>query len=287
MIALVAWGALGPAASAGPQPFSLRFLTQPADAEQGAVITSVPFDPRPSIQPIQVEVVGPNGTRATNSTAEITMEIGTDPTPNSNGVLSGTTKVKAVAGVASFGNLRISPDGFGYQLRAQSSKTVPALSNRFDIWEVVEDCQANKSCRGVVSDSEMSGEVSGTSATAGLLLLSLGATAVNTLDCGDSANHAPSVVSVDSRGFTGTKTATLRVTKAVDQLQANNGVVFYQVCYESDNSFEDRNGNLVTTGLLPDCDKQPQPPCVQSKNKTNAGDVLITLLLPAADPRFR
>lgn len=49
------------------------------------------------------------------------------------GALSGTTTVRAVAGVASFGDLRISTVGTGYALVASASSAVAATSAPFDI----------------------------------------------------------------------------------------------------------------------------------------------------------
>src|SRR5262249_31728983 len=112
---------------------------------------------------------------------------------------------------------------------------------------------------------------------------------------GDSFNHAPAVTSGTGYNFTSTapKLMVGKIPKAIVQQQPNNGAAFYRVCFEADVPFTDRDGNLQTpdpiTGLagpalLPDCnDAASNPPSVQSITTPNAGDVLITLLLPGDD----
>jgi phospholipase C len=72
-----------------------------------------------------------------------------------------------------------------------------------------------------------------------------------------------------------------RVAKEIDQQQPNNGVAHYQVCLLSpDAPFTDRFGNQdVTLGFLPDCGPPAPlgPPCVQSKTKSQGGNVLIVV----------
>jgi hypothetical protein len=67
---------------------------------------------------------------ATGFTGNIAMAIGTNP---ASGILSGTTSVAAVAGVASFANLKIDKMGTGYTLVASSSGLTSAQSAPFDI----------------------------------------------------------------------------------------------------------------------------------------------------------
>jgi hypothetical protein len=119
---------------------------------------------------------------------------------------------------------------------------------------------------------------------AGIFLLSLNA---DSIDCGDSFNHAPGTVTVESTS-TETKVVTIRIDKSVVKATPNNGVMSYQVCYESGTPFTDRNGAVTTKGLLPDCPPMPtaaDAPCILSKTKDRAGRVVIRVLLPAGDPK--
>jgi len=45
-------------------------------------------------------------------------------------------------------------------------------------------------------------------------------------------------------------------------------------------------GVLYDTGLLPDCSSTQGAPCVQARNKNNAGDVIVTVLA-VGDPVFK
>jgi len=267
----------------------LNFVTQPTDAVVKSTISTSPFNTPPG-GPVQVEVLDGNGVRVTSSTVAITLAIGADsPNPAPGALLSGATSVtqNAVTGVASFSTLSVNLHG-DYDLSATSPGITSATSNVFSIWDVATACTAGKTCTATINQTNsMSTSASGTSSTDGFLLESLGE---GTLTCGDNFHHAPSVTTLSERNFTSlsTKTVVLQIDKTVVQQQGpNNGVSFYQVCYSSGTPFTDRYGNTTTLGLLPDCTSQsPTPPCVASKTKDKAGDVIETLTLPGGDPRF-
>src|SRR5205807_1276699 len=90
----------------GP-PTQLRFTVQPSNATQNAAITP----------PVEVTASDSLGNTATNFTGEIWVALGKDP-----GVikarLTGATRRAAVAGVATFDDLRIAQTGVGYTLSA-------------------------------------------------------------------------------------------------------------------------------------------------------------------------
>ena len=82
---------------------------------------------------------------------------------------------------------------------------------------------------------------------------------------------------------------TLRVDKSVVSTSGHPGASSWQICYASLTSFTALSGTSqqnVTiggnpgyfTGLLPNCSSTPQAPCVQARNKNNAGDVIVTFL---------
>ena len=105
--------------AAGPASH-LVFTVQPTSGAAGVAITP----------PVVVTALDSLNNVATGFTGNITMAIGTNP---SAGILSGTTSVAAVAGVASFANLKISKMGAGYTLIASSSGLTNVQSAPFDI----------------------------------------------------------------------------------------------------------------------------------------------------------
>ena len=80
--------------------------------------------------PVRVEVLDALGTRITTATGSITISIGTNP---GAGVLSGTTTVLPVDGVATFFDLRIDEVGEEYTLLASARNFTEATSDPFDI----------------------------------------------------------------------------------------------------------------------------------------------------------
>jgi Domain of unknown function DUF11 len=87
-----------------------------------------------------------------------------------------------------------------------------------------------------------------------------------------------------------TLTVTLRIDKSLVNSSGHPGASSWQICYGSTTAFNALLGTSqqnVTiggnpgyfTGLLPDCSStQGAPPCVQARNKNNAGDVIVTFL---------
>src|SRR5262249_10155061 len=84
-------------------------------------------------------------------------------------------------------------------------------------------------------------------------------------------------------------TVTLRIDKSTVNMSGHPGASSWQICYASLTSFRALSGTsqqTVTisgnagyfTGLLLDCSSSQGTPCVQSRNKNNAGDVIVTFL---------
>lgn len=80
--------------------------------------------------------------------------------------------------------------------------------------------------------------------------------------------------------------ATLRIHKSLVDSSGHPGASSWQICYASTSSFPAVPGTAATTsiggvtyytGLLPDC-SNAMAPCVQARNKNNAGDVIVTFL---------
>jgi subtilisin family serine protease len=101
----------------------LVFATQPSSPFQGSAIT-------PAVQVTAQDVLG---NTATGFTGSILVSIGTNP---SSGALSGTTTIAAVAGVATFADLRVDSAGAGYTLTATASGLATATSVPFQVVQV-------------------------------------------------------------------------------------------------------------------------------------------------------
>ena len=98
----------------------LRFSIQPTDTLVGHAITPA----------VKVQVVDAGGVLIGSSTADITIELGTNP---GGGTLSGTTTVAAVNGTATFSDLSIDQVGDGYTLLAGSPNLQAASSDSFNV----------------------------------------------------------------------------------------------------------------------------------------------------------
>ncbi|SET30373.1 S8 family serine peptidase [Stigmatella erecta] len=102
---------------AGPAA-KLAFIKQPANGPVGI------------LAPVQVAVQDKFGNINTTSTANVTIALDANP---AGGTLTGTTTVAAVAGVATFNNLKITKLGAGYTLAATSGTLTKAVSSPFDL----------------------------------------------------------------------------------------------------------------------------------------------------------
>lgn len=114
--------ALKPPPPAGT-PNKLAFLQQPTDATAGVAIS-------PNVT---VEIQNSSGIRVDDNTTQVTISIDTNP---GVGTLTGDSlTVTAVAGVATFTNLKIDKGGNGYKLiaTAASLPNPTATSNAFNI----------------------------------------------------------------------------------------------------------------------------------------------------------
>ena len=98
----------------------LRFVQQPTQTSGGATISPA----------VTVEILDAGDNRV-NSTANVTLAIGTNPGPSA--VLTGGGPVAAVAGLATFPGLSIDSAGTGYTLVATSGALTQATSNTFNI----------------------------------------------------------------------------------------------------------------------------------------------------------
>jgi hypothetical protein len=280
---------------------ALRFVTQPANARVGDVISGTDWDP--SGPPVSVEVVDGNGSRVTTATDAITIALGAGSGP---GPLTGTLTVNASAGLATFGDLRIGSAG-GYTLSASATGLTGATSDPFRVDTVVSACLENLICSGSASTGRTSANVSAfpdaANLDAGFLVLSFNAGA--SIDCDGYTELSPDTALLTVSAPNRTKTATMTIDKKLMMQDTNNGAAFLQFCFGSPSPFLTRSGSLssqqgtfdwdsdgtpdpVYAGLLPDCGVAA-PPCVVSRNKDKAGAGVIAANLPAGlvDPMWR
>jgi hypothetical protein len=273
---------------------TLRFVTgrQPAAARVSQTVSAIDYQPAgPSVQ---VEVIDGAGNRVTTSTASITVALG--PSTGS-GTLHGTVTASASAGVASFGNLSIDAPGT-YTLRATSAGLSTATSSTFRIDQVAVACIEDVTCSASIANGSTTFDVTapGNAGTdAGFLVLDNGVGVA--IDCAGytELTATPTVIEGPDRA----KTVTSTIDKRVMNAQPNNGASFLQMCFGAPYTFATRPGSTLTGvdtdgngindffyGLLPDCGAAP---CVSSRNKTNAGDGVITTQTPAGtqDPAYR
>jgi len=269
----------------------LAFVTEPANAEFGSnsatesePVTGAPYDP--SGPSVAVEVLDGADQRITTSTAPITLTLG-GGTSGAVLRLNGSTDVTvpAVLGLASFSALTIDLVGFGYTMTASSTGLVPAVSGPFHV------VQFGQVCTGATCDSPTA--TNGSNRASGNAL----ATNVSPGDelaiafAGDDPCTSTGYVPVSPDTFTvlvldengqpsedAVITITFVVFKEQVKLFLNRGARHFQVCYATDvpgKTFTNRDGQLVSQGLLPDCKGSTVTNCVISRNKDRAGNVTV------------
>jgi hypothetical protein len=261
---------------------SLAFSGEPSGTAAGHVI-STGFNS--SGGPVQVEVLDGTGHLVTTSTATISIGLASNP---GSGSLSGAAPVAASGGVASFPGLSINAPGIGYALSASSAGIAPAMSTDFTIYGSIGSCSG--ACAGSGSSKTTIGSASTTGTTGDALGVGVGGVSYT---CDSAYQPVSDPVNVDLLDATGKAqnaqfTATLEISKSAVQASGHTGASTWQVCYADTSPFPVRSGTSqgtveiggVTyyTGLLPDCSNSQPAPCVESRNKDNAGDVVITLL---------
>jgi hypothetical protein len=270
---------------------SLAFTSdgQPAGTAVNAAITSG-FGSQGG--PVKIEVLDGSGQLATASTAAVTVAIGSNP---GAGSLSGTVTLDASGGVASFSNLSIDRPGIGYTLTATSPGITPSTSAYFTIWGSLQRCSTTP-CSASSSTTTTTGTVTTSSATP-TEFLGFGIGGVS-FTCSGTYQQVSDPVSFDVFSTSGVAqpsaqfSASLKIGKSAVQASGHPGASTWQICYASTAPFTALSGTSGTaviggvsyhTGLLPDCSSTQGAPCVQARNKDNAGDVVVTFLA-SGDP---
>lgn len=269
---------------------ALRFVGQPAGAAVDQTITTS----SPPGGPVTVEVIDGAGNRVTTSSAAVTMGIAPG---GGTGALNGTTTVTAVNGLATFSDLSIDTRGT-YALQATSPGLTSATSDTLSIDDVRQPCVEDLTCTATLSNTNVSLSVSAAGnpqTDAGFLVLNRGAG----LDCAgydELSNGDFSVDYLPNAGLTGrTKIVTATIDKQSMNELPQNGAAHLEMCFEAPFRFDVKPGSPPLQGpadgpfrgLLPDCGAFA-PPCVSSRNKTQAGQGVIEVQAPGGvqDPRY-
>ena len=261
---------------------ALHFVTPPAAASAGAVITGTPNDP--SGPPVQVEILGGDGQRAGGSSATVTMTVAPGSGP---GTLSGHTTRPATAGLATFADLSLDQPG-NYAFTASSTvappiTTVvpPVTSPPFPVSGLTVSCPEDVTCTGTLPLSSPGSSIKVTAiegpttdTDTGLLTLSLG-TGGN-LDCAlyTEVTSPQDIIAVDYTALDRQKTVATTLPKSAlapfiwhDDGDADD-IYFLQDCFGAPYTFAVRLGTPLQVnaqytpgpypapeykGLLPDC----------------------------------
>jgi hypothetical protein len=271
----------------------LFFHAQPANAVQSTNITSAGFHSDGA--PVAVEASNGAGTPIPGVTVTVSLlPAGSGATLS--GTLSGTTDSN---GLATFGSLAaplaINQNGY-FQFQATATGFPSAMSSGFQITSTAQVCSTGP------CTASSNGKTNGATATAinqtsgDVLSLGLGGFSYS---CDNTSQNLYQSVSQpigadvwDSTGPIDPNASgqvAIEIFKATAKQSPNNGASAFQICYASTASFTPRPGTSILTttapgsitlfyGLLPDCgNATPAPvPCVLSRHKDNAGDVVIT-----------
>jgi hypothetical protein len=198
------------------------------------------------------------------------------------GGLTGATTANAVNGTATFATLAVTNPGKGYTLSAASNGSPGTASHAFDVGTSGSStpCPATQGCHSPVVSSTSGSVQTETQVTADPAApadrLNVTVGGLPPLACSGTQRTATMSFTVPTR------TALIKLAydddRDSDYLHGTAGKTtnifnapitpanLHPVCYTSDQSFVDVNGNLATTGLLPACSVSGNVrPCVQAE----------------------
>lgn len=294
----------------GPQPgvdvlgtCTLAFGAQPADSQRSTNITSEVF--LPTGAPVTVRVLdGSGGSLVSWWPTRVTLSLDTNP-----GALSGYVQAPPTAGVASFsdtlaGAPKVDVSAAGYRFTATSTGLAPTTSTPFDIVDSGQRCVANPlvPCTALTSNDKSSAKVQGFADNDGdILRVSLGASTTPAFECAGYTSTTETLefdlTTLAGGAAGGPKTVTMTLKAAFATRSASQ----YDACYSAPYPFTIKSGTttpgvdtdgdtVVDTyiGLLPNCARGSGgtvvPPCVTSKVRDRAGNIVLTIVTPAGDP---
>jgi hypothetical protein len=278
-------------------PFTLTFVKQPTETQAGATInlSTSPTGVRVKVEDRYANII---------PGAQVGIAIGANP---AGGSLTGTTPRTAdSSAVATFDNLKIDKVGVGYTLVATSGDAT-ATSKGIIIADSVSSCTTT--CSGSVSKNNTTVVVNAagtaTGDNLGIALLASSAPPAGVCGSGFVPLGAGSFVDINvTGGSTPSLTVTWQLDKSIVNALPENGASHFNICLGA-KSLPDPLGTSTTGwptksgtaavpvfdplfevtlfwGLMPDCPKHGAPtgPCIISKSKTQAGDVVITFVKP-------
>ena len=291
---------------------TLKFVEQPGDTSVGVAIPGKDGTGSP-----QVAIVDAEDDVITGASASIAVALTPDAT--TTGDLSGTTFVDTDSGIATFDDLKVDEKGV-YRLTASADGYLEVESDSFEVFAFGDTCDAGEQCTTTLNDDKDGSTLLSGTAVGGTGAL-IGSTTTNGDEaCGavdaegnpvdyddDDYSYLPNQVTIGATNLEN-KLVEFTVSKRFDQLQANNGVAFYQVCAEplapftEFSTFVDIFGNVVvnpedtenlrelgfldenedikknaefqTSGFLPDCSGADDTPCVESRVKRGGGPLI-------------
>jgi hypothetical protein len=300
-------------ASAATKPFSM--VVDPASVPVGSATFSVTLTNLTSPQQLGsanitvpsaftgVSVADPAGPATATTNGNVVQLREASVGPGSSIVLSVTATVPNPCGatytwsvVAKQANDFNGPPG--NDLTLDPTKSSLTTSVTCGTGQVTVVCVENEACSASIVNGDTTFAVTApgnAGIDAGLLILSNGPGVG--IDCAGYNELTAKQTVID--GPNRAKTVTSTIDKRVMNSQPNNGASFLQMCFGAPYTFATRPGTPLTGvdtngdsvddffyGLLPDCGA---PPCVSSRNKTNAGDGVIVTQAPASplDPAYR
>lgn len=276
---------------------ALTFIAQPGNALVNTNITSNGFNS--SGAPIAVEAANSEGWPVAGVTVTLSL-LPVGGTATLSGPLSSVTGSN---GVATFGSsespLAINQTGY-FQLQASAAESPSTPSSGFQIADAAQVCSTNPCAASTSGTSTTAAATALNEQSGDVLSVGLGGFSYS---CDTSAQDFYTSVSQpagtdvwQSSGNTIDPNAngqvTIDISKAAVKMSPNKGAAHFQVCYASTQPFTPLAGTSILTtsapggitlyyGLLPACGHEddshtPQTPCLLSRHKGNAGDVILT-----------
>ena len=231
---------------------------------------------------VEVTALDPCGSTDSSFVGQVTLSDG--------GRIATGAVATATAGGATFAHLTFNDFGITDVLTASATGYPSVDSASFEVVQSLVACTAGTSCTiRKIGDTAGTTLVSITAAS-GISADVLSATVKGdpTIfgSCGQpSGSGEPALGAIVTFNVTTrAKTVTMTLPRLYVNKIPNNGTPFMDICLDVPTAFVDKFGHSVTTGLLPDCTTVRTTVCVSDRRK-NAGDEILTMLLPPGDPR--
>ncbi len=251
--------------------------------------------------PVQVQVLSATGSSVAGFAGAVSVGLAAGP---AGSTLGGRTTEQAGPGsggasVASFSDLTLSEAGPGYQLEATGTNLQPGRSSDFSIYQTIAACSASTCADSSTSPGVVANLRTASAEPGGFLASGFGG--VNLACAGYDAVTEPLDFSAVAANGVATSTsgvtATLEISKALVRSSGREGVAHWQICFASTRPFVAQGGHTTSTmlriggttyytGLLARCSPRTSAPCIVSRTKTRAGQVLLTVR-STGDPIFR